>query len=99
MIEDLIINKILQEKSLAVLKRNGLEPHLFLTEQAKINFIIEHHRKYDVVPDKTTFLAEFKNFEIVEVGESEEFLSHQLREAYLYKDVVPVLIEVQDIVR
>lgn len=99
MIEELIISKILQDKSLDILKKNKLEPHLFLTEEEKIEFILKHHKKYNVVCDKTTFLEKFDDFEMVEVSESNDYLAHRLREAYLYKDVVPVLQKVQTLIR
>lgn len=99
MVEELIINKILTDKSLKILKENGLEPHLFLTAQDKVEFILKHHEKYNVVCDKTTFLEQFTDFSLIDVSESDEYLVHKLREAYLYTDTVPVLQEVSKLVR
>lgn len=91
MYEEMIINKILTTKSMKVVKENGLSSENFLTCKDKLLFIEEHQQIYGVVPDTITFLAKFNDFELLNVTESDEFLSYKLKEATLYKDLVPVL--------
>lgn len=99
MIEDLLINKILKEKSLKVLKENGLQADHFLTASNKIQFINDHFQQYGVVPDHTTFLAVYRDFQVVDVTESNDYLAYKLKEAYLYKESVPVLKKVEELIR
>lgn len=99
MVEELLINKMLQEKSLKPMKEQGIKVEQFLTCDEEIKFIIDHFQTYGVVPDRAVFAGEFRDFEIVDVAESDEYLGYKIKEASLYKDLVPVLKEAGDKVR
>jgi len=99
MFEEMIICKILKEKSLKIISNNGLSPDMFLTHGDEINFIIDHFHRYDIVPDVHTFKEKFRDFDFVDVTESDEYLVYRLREAFMYRDVVPILTDIQDVVR
>lgn len=44
-----------------------------------IEFIIKHHQQYGNIPDVFTFQAEFPDINLVQVGESAEFISNEMR--------------------
>ena len=51
----------------------------------EIHFIIEHYNSYKQMPDKLTFLGRFKDFQMLEVTESTDYLVYKLKEAYTYR--------------
>lgn len=99
MVELQIINKILGDRSLDILTKNGITADQFLVEKDKVDFILNHCRQYGQVPDIVTFLAEFDDFELFEVEESAGYLVTKLREAQAFARVVPILKEASDKVR
>jgi replicative DNA helicase len=101
MIEQLMINKVLKDKSLKPLKDNGIEPEHFLSPIAReqVQFILDHFQTYGVVPDYAVFLEKYTDFDVLDVAESSEYLSYRLKEAFLYKDTVPVVKEFERLLR
>ena len=93
MIEQSIICKVLDNPDLEILYGNGVQPEMFLTCGAEIRFIITHYEEYKQMPDKVIFLAEFKDFQMLEVTESTDYLIYKLKEAYLYTKLVPIIEE------
>lgn len=93
MVELQIISKILSTGNYSILEDNMITDEYFIgTEfEDEYLFIKEHYEKYGNVPDKTTFLAKFSEFEIVEVTESDKYLVDTIREEYLFRKCVPVL--------
>lgn len=75
----------------ALIKDNLLTADYFTGYTDEFNFIDEHITKYGCVPDRETFLAEFPDFELVEVTESDKYLIDKVREEYLYTRIVPVI--------
>ena len=91
MIEQSMICKVLDSPDLEILFGNGVQPEMFLTCGAEVRFIITHFEEYKQMPDKVTFLAEFKDFQMLEVTESTDYLIYKLKEAYLYTKLVPII--------
>ena len=83
-IEVQIINKILNEKSLDILIDYGVDSSYFSEFKAVIDFIINHHETYQVIPDSFTLCSKFNQFELIEVNEPNEFLMAQLFEQKLW---------------
>lgn len=79
-----VINKILQSKSMDIVKKNSLDDSYFDGYKDEFNFIVDHYNKYGNVPDVVTFLEKFNNFELQEVGETDEFALDKLYENKLY---------------
>ncbi len=90
------INKILKDKSLDILNKEGIEPSYFLSNKEHIDFIINHQEQYGVVPDVVTFSNNFKDFPIFEVQESATYLADKIREATLFQKVVPIVNKFRD---
>ena len=98
-VEQSMICKVLDAPDLEILSSNGIKPEMFLTCGAEIRFIITHFEEYKQIPDKVTFLAQFKDFQMLEVTESTDYLSYKIKEAYIYTKVAPILQEGADKVR
>lgn len=96
MIELQIINRILADKNDSIIELNNITPDYFTDYQEEFEYIQEHKREYGNIPDVETFLAEFEDFEVIKVNESNEYLVKTFREEYLYKTAVPILIKMSD---
>ena len=89
MIELQVLNKILQDKSMAIIINNGINADYFIGYSDEFNFISNHYKKYGKIPDKATFLNKFEEFEIIDVQESESYLVETLKENYLFYKITP----------
>jgi len=94
-----IISKILSSGDLSILEENLLTSDYFVGYEEEINFIQNHYDKYGNVPDKSTFLANFDGFELVDVSESDKYLVSTIREEYLYYKTVPVIEHMADLLK
>lgn len=94
-----VINYILQSKSLDFVNRYNITEDYFTLYKDEFKFILEHYRKYSTVPDKETMATEFKDFEFINVGESEKYMAEKLQEAYIYAYIVPVIQESANILQ
>lgn len=89
-IELQVISHIVSTGSLDIIHRKGIKPDYFLAHQQELNFLLDHHKRYGNVPDKMTFVRKFKDFPMVEVRESVTFLADAMRDAVLYRNLVPL---------
>ena len=74
MVESQILNKVLSSKDPTILIDNCLENDYFPSYKDEFDFIIHHFKNYGQIPDKTTFLSNFPNFELYEVSENDNYL-------------------------
>ena len=91
MVDLQVISKIINTKSLRILEDNNITKEYFPEYQEEVEYILDHFDKYGNVPDRSTFLSEFPDIELVEVAESDQYLVEHLREEYLYFNLAPVL--------
>ena len=94
-----ILSQILQTKDISILESNQLTVDYFPGYEEEYNFIMNHYREYGNVPDKVSFHAQFQDFEIVDVTESEQYLVDTIREEHLYADCVPVVQNVAKLMK
>lgn len=87
------ISKILAKKDYSFIEDNNLTDELFQGYEDQFNFIVNHYKRYNTMPDELTFRSKFPNFDIVEVTESDEFIIDSLRETSLYLKAVPMFQE------
>lgn len=99
MIEQSLICKLLEAPDLEILNSNGVISEMFLTSRDEVEFIINHYDTYKQMPDKITFLGRFKEFQMLEVTESTDYLVYKLKEAYTYTKLAPILQSTADLVR
>lgn len=99
MIEQSIICKLLEAEDLEILHSNGVTEDMFLSCKDEIQFITTHYNQYKQIPDKLTFLAKFKDFQMLDVSESTAYLIYKLKEAYTYTKMAPILQATADKIR
>jgi len=93
-----ILNKILQTKDYGIVENNNLTEDLFFNYRAEFNYIKTHVNKYHTVPDKLTFLAVFKDFDIIDVTEPDSYLLEQLFNDYNTSFLASTFNEIKQIV-
>ena len=99
MVEQSLICKVLDAPDLEILHSNGIVSEMFLTSKDEVDFIINHYNTYKQMPDKITFLSMFKNFQMLQVEESTDYLVYKLKEAYTYTKLAPIIQSTADLVR
>ena len=85
MIQLQAINNILSSKNIEPYIRSNITREYLLDYGEEFEFILNHYFKYNKVPDDATFLAEFPDFNIIEVIEPVDFIIDNLKESYLYE--------------
>lgn len=90
MVAQQIISRIINTSDDSIITNNLLTRDHFIEWQEEFDFIFDHKEKYGNIPDKSTFLAKFPDFELLEVNESERYLVDTLLEEYNYAQSVPV---------
>ena len=99
MIEQSLICKLLEAPDLEIFHSNGVTADMFLTCATEVKFILKHYTEYKQMPDKLTFLSQFKDFQMLQVDESIEYLVYKLKEAYTYTKLVPIIQTASDKIR
>jgi len=99
MIEQSLICQVLEATDLEMLYSNAVSSDMFLTQKEEIEFIISHYNSYKQMPDKLTFLGQFKEFQMLEVSESTDYLIYKLKEAYTYTKLAPIIQNTADKLR
>lgn len=79
-----VLNKILSTQDGKILTEYSLTSNHFVGYEQEYNFIKEHLDNFKKVPDKATFLNNFKDFELIDVKEDTEYLVNALKEEELY---------------
>jgi replicative DNA helicase len=98
MIELQLISRILHDKSLNILAKNGIEPDDFMVEKSKINFIVDFYKQWKHIPSPATFIEKFPDFIMLE-SENEDYIVYKFKETQLYNKVVPVIQEMANMAR
>lgn len=90
LIEESFITRLLEGGSVDPFKELGLTDAMFLTCKDEIQFIESHFAEYKQMPDKLIFLQKFKDFQMLDVTESMEYLAGRIKEQFLYSKMVPI---------
>lgn len=80
MIQLQALNYILRAKDSQFITVNNLDKSFFSDYEKEYQFILDHINTYSNVPDIESFIAEYPNFDIIEVNESSNFLLAKLTE-------------------
>lgn len=82
MIGNQVINYLLDTKDTSLIILNNLTDKYFPGYEEEFNFILNHFRKYGVIPDKATFVAAFPSFDLIKVEEPSQYLIEELFSDY-----------------
>lgn len=99
MISVQILSKILATKDYSIILDNNLTDAYFVGYENEFNFIKCHYENYGNIPDTATFVANFPDFELVDVTESDRYLLDTLNEEYLYYKSVPVIQRMAELLK
>ena len=99
LVEESYICILLEGGSLDTLNESGLRDEMFLTCKDQIQFIQKHEAEYKQLPDKMIFLQKFKDFQMLEVTESMDYLADRIKEQFLYTKLVPIVQEGGNLLR
>lgn len=94
-----ILNKIIKSSDMSLIINNNLTREMFLSYEDEFDYINNFYNKYGKVPDKETFLNEFREFQLLEVTESDRFLIDKINEEYLYYKTVPVIQQAAELLK
>lgn len=93
-----IISKILATKDYSIIENNILTRDYFVGYEEEYDYIKDHIEKYNIVPDKATFLSKF-DLELVDVEETDRYLVDTIREEYLYYRSVPIIQKAAELLK
>lgn len=99
MVDLQILNRVMAENSLRIIKDNGLTKDHFVQYADEYDFITDHFKEYGRVPDKETMLKKFPDFQFFEVGEPDEYLVKTIREEDLYAKTVPIIKKAAELLK
>ena len=93
MIELQCINNILAENNIDSYLEEDINADFFPNYTKEWNYILEHYKKYGKVPDQATFLANFTEFDLLDVLEPQKYLLENLREDYVFRNAADLFNE------
>ncbi len=96
MLECQIINYILDQASMSIVKKGSIDESYFPGYKDEFLFIKRHYEKYQVVPDLSTFLNKFSDFDLFEVDEAEDALIDSIKEEKGYSLVTKALQDINE---
>ena len=85
MIQLQALNYILDKKDESFL--TTYDAKYYSNYKDEYNYIVKHYRTYKVIPDASTILDRFPNFNIIKINESVQYLGDKLYEDYVYNTV------------
>lgn len=86
-----LLNRVIQTKNPSLIAENNLTEQHFLGYEKEYLFVQNHIERYGTPPDVETVLANFKEFDVIQVRETDEYLSRSIKEQYLYQKLVGAL--------
>lgn len=93
-----VLNYILQTKDSSLIVLNNLNESYFSVYPKEFNFIKTHLDRYGNVCDLETFLDTFKDFTVIQVNESPDYLIKALLDDYKSRSMVVTFNNIQKLV-
>ena len=94
-----VLSKILATSDNSIVEDNLLTKDYFIGFEEEFEFIQDHYKQYGNIPDEATFRAKFKDIELVEVAESDDYLVDTIREEFLYNQTVPIIKKASNLLK
>ena len=96
MIQEQFLNYLLATKDNSLITLNNLTEEFFSDYKKEFEFINRHYAEYGVIPDLTTFVAEFPNFDVIQVNEPASYLIDKLYEDRNSRKLAELFNKVRD---
>lgn len=96
MIECQVICACLERRDFSMFRLNDIDSEYFKDYKEEFNFIENHVKLYNNVPDIPTFLSKFPDFQLIDVAETDKYLIDKLKENYVYNSSVMLLKQAAD---
>lgn len=96
MIQLQVLNYILKTKDSSLLLVNNINKEFFSDYTNEYEYIINHLKTYGNIPDETSFLSKFPNFDLIEVNESPSYLIDKLYEDKNTRSLASIFNEIKD---
>ena len=96
MIQLQMLNRILSTKDSSLITENNLSADYFSDYTQEYNYIYNHITNYNAVPDLTTFVNRFPDFQIIKVEESTKYLLDELYKDKNTRDLVFTFNKIRD---
>ena len=90
MIQLQAINNILDTKNIEKYLIEDITADYFGAYKDEFDFIYQHYRAYNTVPDWETFMGKFPDFDVMQVLEPINYIIYHLKEDYLFEKSVKV---------
>ncbi len=78
MIQLQALNYILSHKDSSMITLNNLTDEFFSDYKKEFNYILNHIRTYNCVPDMATFVSKFPHFDVIDVKENQNYIIDEL---------------------
>lgn len=91
MYENIVISKILDTRSIDILSEQGITHDMFLNSNDELDFILEHRKKYNSVPDHVTFVNKYPDFELYKSKEDDRYIATKLKDSYVYPQMYKLI--------
>lgn len=77
-IECQVINYLLNTRDSSFITENNISEDYFPNYKKEFAYIKDHINKFGIIPDKSTFLSEFIQFDVLNVSEDKRYLLNEL---------------------
>ena len=94
-----VLNYIVKSGDTSLISLNNLTDDYFSDYREEFKFIDNHIKTYRKVPDIETFLSRFKNFDVVDVHETESYLISALIDDYNTRKLAATFKKVSTLVQ
>lgn len=99
MIELQCINNIIDQNNIAEYLEQGIDVQYFTDHKDQWDFILQHYKTYNKVPDLATFLSVYPDFEVFQVAEPAKYLIDKLKEEHLFELAVNLFNQSAEILK
>ena len=93
-----MLNRILQSKNSALITVNNLTDEYFSEYRQEFNFIKNHLDQYGNIPDLETFISRFREFDVIQVNENDNYLIDALYEDRNQRELASVFNQVRSLI-
>lgn len=91
------MNLVLSTRNISIILQNNLTVDYFPQYKSEYNYIMNHYKQYNQVPDLITFLGVFKEFEVLDVQESLDYLLSEIFKTKTENTLISTVNKISDL--